>query len=351
MTTPREAGFFMPAEWSPHSRCLMAWPCREELWRDRLEEAREAYLEVAGAIAAFEPVTMVTPPAELASVSMRTPAKVSTLPLPVDDSWIRDNGPTFLVDGQGGLAGVDWMFNAWGRKFETFEADDALPAALLERAKARRFPAPLVMEGGSFHTDGEGTLLTTESCLLNPNRNPQLSRQEIEEHLKDWLGVRKVVWLFGDPMEVATDGHVDNLACFVRPGVVMALAPANDRVANRDALQENLIRLRAAEDARGRKLEIIEVPQPQRIHKDYHGEVFHGSYVNFYIANGGIVMPSFEDSNDRVAYDLVSAAFPERKTVQVPGADIVFGGGCIHCITQQQPNPTQSDEAGASASS
>ena len=293
----------------------------------------------AGAIARFEPVTMVTPPAELAGVSMRLPGGVSALPLAIDDSWMRDNGPTFVVDGEGGLAGIDWMFNAWGRKFERYEADDAVPEALLERSGLRRFRAPFVLEGGSFHVDGEGTLLTTETCLLNPNRNPDLTRERIEALLKEWLGVERIVWLFGDPLETGTDGHVDNLACFVRPGVVMALAPANERVANREALEENLRRLRAAEDARGRRFEIVEVPQPQRIHEDYHGEAFHGSYINFYLANGGVVMPSFEDPNDRAAFELVVEAFPERKVLQVPGADIVYGGGCIHCITQQQPDP------------
>ncbi|GAB5467174.1 MAG: agmatine deiminase family protein [Rhodospirillales bacterium] len=337
MSTPRDEGFFMPAEWRQHSRCLMAWPCREALWGERLEAARDAYCEVAEAISHFEPVTLLTPPAELASASMRTGGAVSTLPLEIDDSWMRDNGPTFLTDAEGNLAGVDWVFNAWGRKYEDFDRDDAVPAKLLERAKLPRFRAPLVMEGGSFHVDGEGTLITTESCLLNPNRNPDLSKEEIEAHLKAYLGVTKIIWLFGDPLEVGTDGHVDNLACFVKPGTVLALAPAKDSVANREALEENLKRLRAAEDAAGRKLEVIEVPQPQRIHEDYYGEPFHGSYVNFYLANGGLVMPSFEDPNDGTARGIVQAAFPDRETVVVPGSDVVYGGGCIHCITQQQP--------------
>ncbi len=341
MSTPREDGFFMPAEWAEHSRCLMAWPCREALWGERIEEARDAYAEVAEAIAQFEPVTMVVPPEELAAVSMRTASEVSALPLAIDDSWMRDSGPTFLVDGKGGLAGVDWIFNAWGEKFDRWDRDDAMPAALLERAKVGRYRAPLVLEGGSFHVDGEGTLITTESCLLNPNRNPGLSREEIEGHLRDYLGIKKVIWLYGDPMEEATDGHVDNLACFSKPGQVLALAPVSDKVANHEALSENLKRLSEAEDAAGRRLEVIEVPQPERIHKDYHGVPFHGSYVNFYLANGGVVMPSFEDPNDDEAYSIISKCFPERKTVMVPGADIVYGGGCIHCITQQQPRPLE----------
>ncbi len=340
MSKPSEDGFYMPAEWEAHSRCLMAWPCREALWEDRMEEARQAYLDVAEAIAHFEPVTLIVPPSELATVSMQTASDVSNLPLEIDDSWMRDNGPSFLVDGKGGLAGVDWIFNAWGRKFDTWDKDDAVAAAVLERAGVPRYRAPLVLEGGSFHVDGEGTLITTESCLLHPNRNPDLSREEIEQHLKDYLGVTKIIWLFGDPVEDGTDGHVDNLACFVRPGLVLAMAPANDKMPNHDALKENLRRLSEAEDAAGRKLEVIEVPQPQRAEGDYHGRPFFGSYINFYLANGGVVMPSFEDPNDSEAYGIISKAFPDRETLTVSGSDIVFGGGCIHCITQQQPLPS-----------
>ncbi len=341
MTTPREGGFFMPAEWAPHSRCLMAWPTREELWGERIEDARLAVQEVADTIGTFEPVTMITPPAELASVSMRTAKAVSTLPLEIDDTWMRDIGPTFVIDGKGGLAGIDWMFNAWGGKHEDFANDEVFSEVLLERAKLPRFCAPLVMEGGAFHVDGEGTLITTETCLLNPNRNPGLSKEEIEQHLKDYLGVTKIIWLYGDPLESGTDGHVHNLACFVRPGVVLSLAPANAKVANLEALQENKRRLGEAEDAAGRKLEIIEVPQPQRIHKDFYGEPFQGSYLNFYLANGGLVMPSFEDANDEDAFEILRDAFAEREVLHVPGADISFGGGGIHSITQQQPDPNQ----------
>ncbi len=344
MTTPREEGFFMPAEWAPHSRCLMAWPTREALWQDRIEEARDAAIEVANTISHFEPVTMITPPAELASVSMRTAKEVSTFPVEIDDVWMRDIGPTFVVDGNGGLAGVDWAFNAWGGRYEDFKNDEALPQALLERAKLPRYVAPLILEGGAFHVDGEGTLITTETCLLNPNRNPGLSREEIEQHLRDYLGVTKIIWLYGDPLETGTDGHVDNLACFARPGVVMTVAPANGKVANREALEENKKRLVEAEDAAGRMLEVIEVPQPQRIHKKYGGVPFLGSYLNFYIANGGVVMPSYEDPNDEPAFDIVRAAFPEREVLHVPSLDIGFGGGGIHSITQQQPDPKQTND-------
>ncbi len=336
MSTPTDDGFFMPAEWALHKRCWMAWPCRTELWGEGLDAARTAYAEVAGAIAEFEPVTMVANGEEIAEVSLRCGSGVACLPLAHDDSWMRDNGPTFLVDGKGGLAGVDWRFNAWGGKYDTYADDAAAAGAILKHLDVPAYPAPLVLEGGSIHVDGEGTLLTSEQCLLNPNRNPDLSREQIEQHLRAHLGVRQVIWLGQGLEDDETDGHVDNLACFVRPGVVLALSTDDPDDGNYAALQDNLARLRAATDAAGRSLEIVEVPQPARRTAE-DGRRLALSYVNFYIANGGVVMPSFEDAKDEAAYALVSQCFPDRDVRQVPLLDIVCGGGGIHCITQQQP--------------
>ena len=336
MKTPAADGFFMPAEWAPHKRCWMEWPCRTELWGEGLDDARAAYTEVAKAIADFEPVTMIAIGAELAEVSLRCGPGVACLPLAHDDSWMRDNGPTFLVDGQGGLAGVDWRFNAWGNKFPDYENDAAVAGAVLEHLDARAYAAPMVLEGGSIHVDGEGTLLTTEQCLLNANRNPDLSRAQIEKLLCGYTGVRRVIWLGQGLVDDETDGHVDNLACFVRPGVVLALSTDDPEDANHAALQDNLARLRAAKDAAGRDLEVIEVPQPAR-RMGADGRRLALSYINFYIANGGIVMPSFEDAKDEAAFAIVSQCFPDRKVRQIPLLDIICGGGGIHCITQQQP--------------
>lgn len=336
MSTPADDGFFMPAEWGPHKRCWMAWPCRTELWGEGLDAARDAYTEVAKAIADFEPVTMVANGAEIAEVSLRFGAGVALLPLAHDDSWMRDNGPTFLVDGTGGLAAVDWRFNAWGGKYDAYESDAAVAGAILKHLDVPAYQAPLVLEGGSIHVDGEGTLLTTEQCLLNPNRNPRLSRAQIEEHLRAYLGVRRVIWLGQGLEDDETDGHVDNLACFVQPGVVLALSTDDPDDGNYAALQDNLARLRAAKDAAGRELEIVEISQPaRRMGED--GRRLALSYINFYIANGGVVMPSFEDAKDTAAFDIVSQWFPGRVVRQIPMLDIVVGGGGIHCITQQQP--------------
>jgi len=338
MPSPADRGFRMPGEWAPHSRCWMAWPCREALWGEGLAAARDATAEVAKAIAAFEPVTIVTNPDSLAEVSLRFAAGVSCLPMALDDSWMRDTGPSFLVDGRGGLAGIAWRFNGWGERYLPYDKDAALAAALLDHLGVERVDAPLILVGGAIHVDGEGTLITTEECLLNANRNANLWREEIERLLAGHLGIRKVIWLGRGLVDDETDGHVDNLACFVKPGVVLALTASDPEDANHERLADNLERLRHATDAKGRKLEVIEVEQPKaRLGDD--GRRLGLSYVNLYLANGGVVMPSFEDPADQKAYETVVRCFPERQVVQVPALDILPGGGGIHCITQQQPQP------------
>ncbi len=338
MPSPAEQGYHMPAEWAPHSRCWMAWPCREALWGEGLEAARDATAEVAKAIAAFEPVTMVAKPDSLAEVSLRFSSGVSCLPMALDDSWMRDTGPSFLVDGRGGLAGISWRFNGWGERYLPYDNDAALAAAVLDHLGVERIDAPLILEGGAIHVDGEGTLITTGEGLLNANRNANLWREEIERLLAGHLGVFKVIWLGQGLVDDETDGHVDNLACFVRPGVVLAQTASDPEDANHERLADNLERLRHTTDAKGRQLEVIEIEQPKaRLGDD--GRRLGLSYVNFYLANGGVVMPSFEDPADQPAFETVSRCFPDRRVVQVPARDIVQGGGGIHCITQQQPAP------------
>lgn len=325
----------MPAEWEPHARCWMAWPCREELWGEHIEDARDAYAAVAKAIAQFEPVTLVANPGDVATASIACGKTVDVVPIEIDDSWMRDIGPTFVVNARGEVAGCDWHFNAWGNKYEFYNNDVRLAELLLQQIKLRRFDAPFVLEGGAIHCDGEGTVLTTETVLLNPNRNPGMSREEIEQALTDWLGARKVIWLPAGYHYDETDGHVDNVACFVRPGVVLAASCPDKGDPNYEILQANIEILKASSDAAGREIEVVTVDQPARMEED--GERRSSSYVNLYIANGGVVMPSFEDKRDSAARRTVVEAFPEHEVVQVPAGDIVRGGGGIHCITQQQP--------------
>ena len=329
----------MPAEWESHSRCWMAWPCREEAWGEHMDAARTAYADVARAIADFEPVTMVCNPADVAeaSLTLGNGTPIDVVSMEIDDSWLRDSGPTFLLDRSGHLAGAHWRFNAWGQKYQPYSRDAVVAKRILKHVGARRFRAPFVLEGGAVHVDGEGTVLTTEQCLLNPNRNPDTTKAEVEQNLRDWLGVSNVIWLPEGLEDDETDGHVDEIACFVRPGVVLALSTDDKSDGNFDVLQTNLDILRSAKDAKGRPLQVITVPQPAR--QEHRGKRLSLSYVNFYIANGGVVMPAFDVAEDERAFRIVRDAFPNRRVVQVHARDIFLGGGGIHCITQQQPAP------------
>jgi agmatine deiminase len=333
--TPAALGFQMPPEWAPHARTWMAWPCHAATFGDGMIAARAAYARVANAIAGFEPVTMIARPQDAAAARKSCGQGVEIIELPLSDSWTRDTGPTFLVRGDGTLAGVDWRFNAWGGNYPEHEEDAALAARILDIAGATHFSAPIVFEGGALHVDGAGTALTTDSVLLNPNRNPGLAPDEAERILRDHLGVETVIRL-GNGLEYDdTDGHVDNLACFAAPGRVLALDCADPDDPQYAPLKRNIAMLEAARDARGRSLEVIPLVHPARREQD--GQRLALSYVNFYICNGGVIVPVFDDPADAEALATIRDCFPGREVVAVPGLDIVRGGGCVHCITQQQP--------------
>ena len=336
MATPREAGFFMPPEWGPHAGCWMAWPCRPENWRG-IERARDTYVRVARAIARFEPVTMTANASDMGAArrALKGDAAIDVVELPSDDSWARDSAPTFLVSRHGELAGVDWRFNAYGGIYRDYARTANMAKRILDLVGARRFAAPIVLEGGAVHTDGAGTLLTTEDVVLDPRRNPGLSRTDAEEVLREYLGVETVLWLRGALDHDNTGGHVDNLACFVAPGVVAALGCDDPSDSQYGAIQANLRVLRAAHDAAGRALEVVELPQPAR--PELAGRLLSPSYVNFYVADGGVVMPAFGDAQDDEARDIVARLFPRRQVVQVPTMALAEADGNIHCITQQQP--------------
>jgi agmatine deiminase len=338
MATPREAGFFMPPEWGPHAGCWMAWPCRPENWDD-IERARVTYAQVARAVARFEPVTM-TATTEDAGAARRAlgaaPASdIDVVVVPSDDSWARDTAPTFLIDGRGGLAGVDWRFNAYGGIYEEYARTANMARRILDLVGARRFAAPIVLEGGAFHTDGDGTLLTTTDVVLDPRRNPGMTQEDAEEVLRQYLGVETVIWLAGALDHDNTGGHVDNLACFVRPEVVAALGCDDRDDPQHEVIQANLRTLRAAHDAHGRALEVVELPQPAR--PEFRGRRLSPSYVNFYVAGGGVILPAFGDPKDDEARDIVARLFSHREVVQVPTLELAKADGNVHCITQQQP--------------
>lgn len=327
----------MPAEWAPHERCLMAWPTRESLWNGHFAAAKAEYAAVANAISAYEPVLMVVNPGQADEVRVACTGAVEIVELPIDDSWIRDSGPQIVLDGRGGRAGVDFRFNSWGERFLPYDKDAAVTEGVLDHLGIGRLPREMVLEGGSITVDGEGTLITTEQCLLNPNRNPGWTRDRIEAELKEQLGVRVVVWLpYGHFDDDHTDGHVDGVCTYVRPGTVIAQTCEDPASPDYKRMRANLEVLRSTTDAVGRPLEIIELPQyPSRRLAD--GTEVMAAYANFYVANGGVVVPVAEHPLDESGLKTIAAAFPEREVVGVPANIIAFGGGGVHCITQQVP--------------
>ena len=331
---PRKLGFYMPGEWAPHSCCWMAWPCRAGLWADEPAVARE-YADVANTIARFEPVNMLVPPGKRDVAGALLAKDVSLIEMQIDDSWARDSGPNFLVNADGELAGSAWTFNAWGGKYHPFDQDARMGSRILRLAGAREFTSSLVAEGGGVTVDGEGTIITTESCFPNANRNPGMSRAEIDAELCRTLGAEKVIWLPGDPEETETDGHVDGIAAFIEPGRVLFELCPDPNLSHYETNQLNLAALRDQTDARGRRLEIEFIEEGH-----YHPGLWTRdckSYVNSYLANGAVIVPGYSDERDAAGVETYERLYPERAVVQVQIGHIALGGGGIHCITQQQP--------------
>jgi agmatine deiminase len=331
-TTPAAAGFAMPAEWEPHAGCLMAWPTRVELWKDRFDEAKRDYAAVARAIAAFEPVLMACNPGVASEVRDLCGSGIEPIELPIDDSWARDCGPIFVRDAAGRVAAVKFGFNAWGNRWHPHGDDAMLPDRIAAYLGMRLFKAPFVLEGGAIFVDGEGTLITTEQCLLDPNRNPTLTRDQIEQGLREHLGVTAVVWLpVGHVLDVGpegTDGHVDGVAQYLAPGRVLLEAPSDPAADAYEGGQANLAVLRATRDARGRSFDATVLdpgPNPGV------------SYANHYLANGAVIVPTGGDAGDGPVLAFLGTVYPDREIVGVPGATLSFGGGGPHCITQQIP--------------
>lgn len=316
---PKDLNYTMPAEWELHERTFISWPVQASMvFPDNYTSVSEGYAEIIKAIAEFEPVTVIVNPEELEAVeALGLGANVTLLPVRHNDAWLRDNGPTFVAAEEGKLAGVNWKFNAWGGKYMPWDLDDEVAPQILESLQIECFDAPLVMEGGSIHTDGEGTLITTEECLLNTNRNPELSRQEIEEQVRRFTGTDSIIWLTRGLSGDETDGHVDNIACFAAPGKVIIQACDDPQDENYEITQENLRILENAVDAKGRKLEIIRVQQPPRV--DYEDSRLTLSYLNFYFVNGGIILPVFGGTateTDKLAEQQLAALFLNAESVR-----------------------------------
>jgi agmatine deiminase len=355
--TPREDGFRMPAEWEPHDGCYLVWPERPDTWRDGGKPAQAAWVRLATEIAASEPVTVVASGRQWRNARARLPRHVRVVEGTTDDAWVRDTGPTFVTDNRGRRRAVDWRFNAWGGLrgglFFPWDNDDVLARKIAELEGADCYQPPLVMEGGAFDVDGQGTALTTAECLLDPNRNPGLSQVEIESLLCGHLGLEKVVWLPRGVHLDETDGHVDNMARFVAPGVVVLTWTHDASDPQYERSVEALEVLRSTRDARGRELEVVLLHQPGPLTITEHeaagvdavagtqprtaGQRMAGSYVNSYIGNQVVVVPVFDDPHDEPALATYAAMFPGRRVVPVPGREILLGGGNVHCVTQQVP--------------
>ncbi|MEU6124068.1 agmatine deiminase family protein [Streptomyces sp. NPDC047123] len=335
--TARE-GLRMGAEWESHARTFMSWPALESVWAEDLPYVREDIARIARAIGAYEYVVMMARPDQQKAAQKACGRDVEVIPLAVDDLWARDTVPVFVEDG-GKVTGVDFNFNGWGDKQE-HPNDGQVGRKLLAEYDIPREKAPLVAEGGSFETDGEGTLLITESSIVNDNRNPGKSRDRIEAELKRTLGIKKVIWLAGVRGQDITDAHVDSLVRFTAPGVVLLDRAHPDTPADswsRAADQAKAV-LSGATDAEGRPFEVIDLPQPDLYEITGEGDDFVSTYANFYVANDSVFLPKFGDRKaDKRAKSILQEHFPKRDVVQIPIDTIASGGGGIHCSTHDQP--------------
>jgi agmatine deiminase len=346
MPTPAELGYRMPAEWHHHHATWLSWPKDPETWPQRVPLVEEIFLQMMAALAPHEIVNLLVDDAA-AETSVRARMRFAGADnirfhqIPTVDSWIRDYGPNFLINDKGGPAYNDWILNAWGNKYEELKRDDSIPARLESLLGVPRFEPGIVMEGGSIEVNGAGCVLTTEQCLLNPNRNPDLSRDEIEQYLKDYLGVEKVLWLGEGIVGDDTDGHIDDIARFVAPDVIVCAVEEDPEDANYKLLQDNLHRLQSMTDVKGRGFEIVTLPMPGVVGGDSTDsrnlDRLPASYANFYIANGVVLAPVFGHSNDARALEILQSLFKNRRVVGINCEPLVWGMGTIHCVTQQQP--------------
>lgn len=357
-STPRADGYHMPGEFEKHSGTWMLWPERSDNWRLGAKPAQKVFVAVATAISQFEPVTMGVSATQFNNARQMLPGNIRVVEMSNNDSWMRDCGPTFVIRN-GDIRAIDWDFNAWGGLlgglYFPWDLDDLVARKVADIERIDRYKAPLVLEGGSIHVDGEGTLLTTKECLLNENRNPEKTQTEIETLLGEYLNVKNFIWLNKGIFNDETNGHIDNICCFIRPGVVVLAWTDDKSDPQYEISQENYEILQSVRDARGRKLEVhkIHIPDPVLITREEsegvdavegtlprnEGDRLAASYINFYLCNGGAVVPTFNDRHDAEALTTLQKLMPERKVVGITAREILLGGGNIHCITQQQPLP------------
>jgi len=352
--TPKKDGFYMPAEWEKQQAVWMLWPHRPDNWRDSGKFAQQTFADVARAIAQTTPVFMGVPVQFMEQARATMPDFVTLVSMESDDCWVRDSGPTVVINNQNQCRGIDWQFNAWGGLngglYHPWNKDEQVAAEILKHHNFESYQPSIILEGGSIHVDGEGTCLTTSECLLNRNRNPHLSKEQIEKFLIENLNISKFIWLNEGVFMDETDGHIDNICCFVRPGEVVLhwVDDENDPQHPRSVAAYKI--LSRALDAKGKSLKIWKLPQPGPLYYSAEealvvqqgaaiprtaGDRLAGSYVNFLITNGTIVYPLLDPATDGQAHDILQQIFPEYRLIGVPAREILLGGGNIHCITQQ----------------
>ena len=343
---PGVLGFRMPAEWEPHLGTWFTWPRPAGIsFPDKYDTVPPVYAELIRHLVEVEQVHINVWDADMEATA-RGLLKLHGAPVerinfhhfPAYEPWCRDHGPIFVVREHGGRrerAVVDWGYNAWGGRYPPFDLDDAIPQHIARLRGLSLFSPGIVMEGGSIEVNGQGMLLTTEACLLNPNRNPQLSQREIEGYLRDYLGVTHILWLGEGITGDDTDGHIDDLARFVNPSTIVAVVEDDIEDANYQLLQENLRRLRLARDQNNRLFKVVKLPMPGFV--EYQGQRLPASYANFYIANGLVLVPTFRRANDKAALDILQKGFSDRKVIGVDSTELIWGLGSFHCLSQQEP--------------
>jgi agmatine deiminase len=342
---PRDLGLFMPAEWAPHSATWMSWPFDEEMWFDHLSQVRQEYSLLVKTLAYFEPVHLLLRDEEAeasARAALEGVQNLSFHRIPLNDVWMRDNGPLFLLKGKNAsatapaLSFVNWGFNAWGGKYD-YDLDNQVPLALAEILQLPRFDASCIMEGGSLEINGEGACITTEQCLLTPTRNPNLGKADLERLLSQYLGIDQVIWLKDGLEGDHTDGHVDTITRFANATTVLTSVTRDRQDVNFDRMQENLEILRRTRLKDGREWQVIELPLPEEKLYLEDGTRLPPTYANFYIANGAVLVPQYGDRNDAAALEVLRGVFPQHQVIGLMSRHIIMGGGSFHCLTQQQP--------------
>lgn len=354
--SPQREGFAMPAEWAAQQAVWMIWPYRQDNWRSNGRPAQQAFSAVAAAISSTTPVIMAVPAAEMEKARDLMPSQITLVDMESDDAWMRDTGPTIVTNAKGERLAIDWTFNAWGGLngglYSSWDRDQLVARQVANYHQIPYLSTSLVLEGGSIHVDGEGTLLTTAECLLNPNRNPDLSKSEIEAKLQEYLGIKKIIWLEEGVFNDETDGHIDNMCCFVRPGEV-ALHWTDDQNDPQYARSVAALKvLESTKDAQGRSLKVWKMPSPPTLFASaeetidvlpgtaierHEGNRLAASYVNYLISNQHIIFPLLDPQTDKQAEAVFAQMYPDFKVTGVPAREILLGGGNIHCITQQIP--------------